>query len=286
MATVAAVVMLLLNIWRASFIRHPFIELKTWRFEIVYMTCILYILVNILLSPSHLLEHIYIESVLGYDSINNISFNWIVLLGIVTGSIFSYHTFARRKWRYKTMTLIAFVSIVASLMIFYFTIDYNQSRASLILPIYLRSFGYVIIAICFITSLSRVPFKNFFQAITIQGFVSAGVGGVLGTAILGHFFKVLMKKNAMLLGAGLDNVNNLAVSLQGGELYGALQMQSLMVSMKELYGWLVILGIVCLLVFMIKESSISPKSAIHPTYRTIRRFVKHELRMSRKTDNG
>lgn len=38
MATLAALIMLLLNIWRASFIRHPFIALRTWRFKVVYMT--------------------------------------------------------------------------------------------------------------------------------------------------------------------------------------------------------------------------------------------------------
>ncbi|NDV64627.1 hypothetical protein [Bacteroides sp. 224] len=277
-ATVAAIIMLILNVWRASFIRHPYIELKTWKFRIVYITLVLYILIDILLAPSHLLEHVYIESILNYDSLHTISLNWIVLLGVVVGSIFTYQTFARRKWRYKTMTLIAITAILGYLMILYFTLDYNQSKESLFLPIFLRSFGYVIIAICFLTALSRVPFQQFFQAITIQAFISACIGGVLGTAVLGHFFKVAIKKNAMLLGSTLDHVNPLASCIPRGELYGVLYQQSVMVSMKELYGWLLLLGIFCLLVFMIKESSISPKSAFHPTYRRIRRFVKHELR--------
>ncbi|MDH8702242.1 hypothetical protein M2138_001602 [Dysgonomonadaceae bacterium PH5-43] len=59
-----------------------------------------------------------------------------------------------------------------------------------------------------------------------------------------------------------------------------------MVSMKELYGWLVLLGLFCLLLFAAKESSISPKSAIHPTYRSIRRFIKHQLRMDKKEDDS
>lgn len=282
MATVAAIVMIILNLWRSTFIRHPYIELKTWKFKIVYVTFIIYIIIDILLAPSHILEHIYIESVLGYDSLNTISLNWVVLLGVITGCLFTYQTFARRKWRYKTMTVIAFSAIVLSLIVFYFTIDYNQSKASLILPIFLRSFGYVIIAICFITALSRVPFQNFFQAITIQSFISACIGGVLGTAILGHSLKVLIKKNTMLLSSNIDNVNIIAANLPKNELYGMVYQQSVMVSIKELYGWLILLGLFCLLIFMIKESSLRPKSAIHPTYRTIRRFVKRELRMDKK----
>ena len=278
MASIAGTVMLLLNLWRASFIRHPFIELKTWTFPMVYMTFFLYILIDLLLAPSHLLEHIYLENILGYDHLHTISLNWVVLVGIITGALFTYHTFALRKWRYKTMTVIAFGAVLGYLMIFYFTMDFNQSKASLMLPVFLRSFGYVIIAITFLTALSRVPFHQFFQAITIQSFVSAGFGGVLGTAILGRLLNWATKKNAMLLGTNLDHVNPLANNLPVGQLYGALYEQALMVSMKELFGWLSLLGIFCLLLFLTKESSISPKAAFHPTYRRIRRFVKHQLR--------
>lgn len=279
-ATLAGVVMLLLNIWRASFIRHPFIALETWKFKMVYLTFFLYIVIDILLAPSHLLEHIYMESILGYDTLNLISLNWVVFLGIIAGSLFTYHTFALRKWRYKTMTVIAFASIVSYLTIFYFTLDYRLPKEFLILPVFLRGFGYVIIAICFLTALSRVPFPNFFQAVGVQAFVSAGLGSAIGTALLGQILKVTMKKNAMLLGTQLDHVNPFSKQFSTGELYGILQQQSLMVSMKEIYGWLALTSIGCLLLFMINESNIRPQRAIHPTYHAIRKLIKREIRKS------
>lgn len=284
-ATVAGVVILLLNIWRASFIRHPYIALQTFRYKIVYMTFFLYIIIDILLAPSHLFEHMYMESVLGFDSLNVISFNWVVLSGIVLGSIFTYYVFARLKWRYKTMTVIAFSLITAYLMMFYFTIDYNLSKESLYLPVFFRSVAYVIIAICFLTSLSKVPFQYFFQAVSVQAFVSAAIGGAIGSAVLGRVLTVVMKKNTLLLGSTLDHVNGLASRIPGGELYGILQIQALMVSMKEIFGWLTLFSLLCLILFMIKESSIRPQYVLHPRYRTIRRFIKHELRMSEKSGN-
>jgi hypothetical protein len=42
-ATVAGLLFLGLNLWRASFIRHPYIALETWRFKIVYSTFIAYL---------------------------------------------------------------------------------------------------------------------------------------------------------------------------------------------------------------------------------------------------
>lgn len=276
-ATIAAIVMLILNIWRASFIRHPYISNQTWTFKEVSTTLILYMVINFLLAPSHSLEHIYTESILGYDALNTISLNWIVLFGIIAACLFTYHTFALRKWSYKTMTVIGFAAIVLSLMIFYFTIDYNQNKLSLLLPIFLRSFGYIIIGICFLTVLSRIPFQNFFQSLSIQAFFSAGISGVFGTAALTRLFKLLTKRNSMLLSSELDHVNTLAVSLPSDELFRTVQMQSVMISMKEIYGWLTLLGLFCLLIFMIKESSINAKLAIHPSYQTIRRILKRQL---------
>lgn len=270
-----------LNLWRASFIRHPFIALDTWRYKEVYGTFLLYIVVDMLLAPAHLFEHAYMEGVLGYDSLHVISLNGATLLGVVAGSGFAFATFARRKWRYKVMTMLAFAAITAYLMLFYFTIDYNLPKEALALPLFLRSFGYVILAICFLTALSRVPFQHFFQALSVQAFVSAGFGGALGAAVLGHALKVTMKKNAMLLGASLDQVHPLAGRLPLGELYGAVQQQALVVSMKELYGWLALAGVFCLLVFALNESEVRPLHALHPRYRAIRRYVKHELRMRR-----
>lgn len=103
----------------------------------------------------------------------------------------------------------------------------------------------MIIAICFLTVLSRVPFQHFFQAIApSQSFVSAGFGGALGTAILGHALNGAMKKNSMLLGSVVDHVNPFISRIPVGEVYGAVQQQALMVSMKELYGWLTLMAFV------------------------------------------
>ena len=125
---ICIIIALILNIWRASFIRHPFISNQTWTYKMVYITISLFILIDILLAPSHILEHIYIESILNYDTQNLISLNWISVCGIITGAYFTYKTFALRKWRYKTMTVIAFSAILVYLAIFYFKLDYGISK--------------------------------------------------------------------------------------------------------------------------------------------------------------
>ncbi len=275
-------IILALNLWRASFIRHPFIALQTWRYRPVVLTAVLYLVISILLAPSHLFEHIYMESVLGFDPLHTISFNWIVLGGIIAASIFTYFTFARYKWRYKTMTVIAFIAITVHLMYFYFFIDYNLPKESLYIPLFLRSFGYVIIAICFLTSLAKVPFHHFPQSLSIQSLFSAGFGSAFGSAVLTHALDASMKKNSMVLGESFDNLNSYIRQLHPVELYGMIQRHALMISIKEIYGLLTILSLICLLLFMVKESSLRPKYAIHPKFRSIRRYIKHEMRIRKK----
>lgn len=278
MATIFGIVLLLLNLWRAKTIRHPYISLSTWKFRTVYITFFIYLVVFILISPMHVIEHAYMEHILGYDSLNVVSTNWTVILGIAMASIFMYRTFALKKWSYKRATVIGFSAIVAHLMIFYFMIDYDLPKESLILPIFLRSFGFIVISICFLTALTQVPFRYFWEALTIQAFVDACFGEFFGTAVLERAMKFVMAKNTILLGANLDNVNVVANQMPKGELFGTLQQQALIVSMKELYGWLLMFGIFCLVVFLLKESSLRPKFAVHPKFRTIRRWIKHDLR--------
>jgi len=283
-ATIIGTLILVLNLWRASFIRHPFIALKTWTYRSVWLPFILYIVIDILLAPSHLFEHVYMEGILGYDALNVISLNWVVLLGIVVGAGFTLFTFSRRKWRYKTMTVIAFSSITGYLMYFYFGIEYALPKETLFIPLFLRSFGYVMIAICFLTVLSRVPFQHFFQAVSVQSFVSAGLWWSSGH---GHFRTCSewgYEEECNAAGRWIRSCKPFCQPDICRRLYGVVQQQALMVSMKELYGWLILLALFCLLVFLVYESDIRPYKVLHPTYRSIRRFVKHELRMDKKLE--
>lgn len=106
-------------------------------------------------------------------------------------------------------------------------------------------------------------------------------GALLGSTVLHQLFNITAKKNFMLLSANIDSVNHKIQQISQSELFGALQQQSMMVSMKELYGWLCIVSLISLLFFFLKESSIRP-GAIHPKFKTIRKAIKHQLKIDRQ----
>ena len=117
---------------------------------------------------------------------------------------------------------------------------------------------YVIIAIVFLTSLTAVPFRYFFQAISVQGFMSACLGGAIGEAIITRLFRFTVLKNTMLLGAGADGVNTLAQRLPVSQIVQAVGERAVMVSIKEIYGLLTIVAIACVMAGLLLKSDLRP----------------------------
>lgn len=274
-ATALGLVCMALNLWRASFLHHPYVSFMAMRNRnVVTATCV-YLVFFTLMATEHVFEHSYAASVLGFDETNLIDLNWYVFAGIVVGCGFTYVTFALRKWRYKTMTAIGFLLAACYLAYFYFLIDYGVEKEMLFLPLFCRGAASVIISIVFLTSIvqSGLPFQVFPQALTVNGFTGAVMGAVFGPAVIGEVLRRVMARNAALLGAALTDVSPDAVHTPLGQLYGMVQVQALVVSMKEIYGWLLMIAVVALVVILAGYSPVRPY-AIFPKWKTVRRVLR------------
>lgn len=187
--------------------------------------------------------------------------------------------FALRKWRYKTMTFIGFALATVYLVYFYFMTDYGVEKEMLFIPLFFRGAASVMISIIFLTSIvqSGLPFMVFPQALTINGFTGAVLGVTLGPALVGELFRHIMAKNAALLGAAMTDYNQLAASMPFDRLYGLVNTQAAVVSIKEVYGWMLIAALVSLLLIAISYSPVRP-FAIFPKWSTVRRMLRHVVR--------
>lgn len=274
-----------INLWRATFLRHPYISFKAIKNRNVVRATGIYWVFFTLIATEHVFEHSYAEAILGFDEINLIDLNWYVFTGIVAGCMFTYFAFALRKWRYKTMTAVAFSLVVCHLSYFYFFIDYGIEKEMLFMPLFLRGAASVIISIVFLTSIvqSGLPFQVFPQALTINGFTGVVMGAAFGPALIGEFLKHTMAKNALLLGSDMVSSNPDICHMPIGQLYGMVQKQALIVSMKEIYGWLLIVALVSLLVILVNYKDVRP-FAVFPKWSTVRRGFKHFVRTKGKTE--
>ena len=99
------------------------------------------------------------------------------------------------------------------------------------------------------------------------------MGATFGPAIVGEALRHIMASNAALLGAEANDFVPEIVAMPVGQLMGLVQVQALVVSMKEIYGWLLIVALVSLAAILLSYSPVRP-SAIFPKWSTIRRVVR------------
>ncbi len=264
-----------INLWRATFLHHPYISLRALGNRNVVRATAVYLVFFTLLATEHVFEHSYAEAILGFDETNLIDLNWYVFLGIVAGCWFTYVTFALRKWRYKTMTAIAFALAIVYLGYFYFLIDYGVEKEMLFVPLFFRGAASVIISIVFLTSIvqSGLSFQEFPKALTVNGFTGAVMGAVLGPAVVGEWLSHTVAKNASLISASMTDFNPAIANTPLGNLLGMVQLQALVVSMKEIYGWLLMIAVISFVIICVSYGPLRPW-AIFPKWRTIRRILK------------
>lgn len=286
-AALVTVITLGINLYRASFLHHPYISFMAMKNRNVVRATVIYTVFFTLLATEHVFEHTYAAQVLGFDETNLIDLNWYVFAGIVTGCGFTYFTFALRKWRYKTMTAIGFALAIVYLAYFYFFLDYGVEKEMLFMPLFFRGAAAVIISIIFLTSIvqSGLPFQVFPQALTINGFTGAVMSATFGPAVVGEFLRHVMAKNASLIGSVMTASNPDATRVPVGELYGMVQLQALVVSMKEIYGWLLMVALVALLVILVSYAPLRPW-AIFPKWKTIRRTIRRMVRLDARYEES
>ena len=177
------------------------------------------------------------------------------------------------------MTVIAFSLAIVYLAYFYFLIDYGVEKEMLFVPLFFRGAASVVISIVFLTSIvqSGLPFQTFPQALTINGFTGAVMSATFGPAVIGEILRHTVAKNASLLGAAITDFNPDTVHTPVGSLIGLVQTQALVVSMKEIYGWLLIAALASLLVIAVSYGPMRPW-AIFPKWKTIRRTLRRVVR--------
>lgn len=275
---------LAINIWRMGFLRHPYLSPMTITNHRVVKVILLYLAAYLFLAPEHTLEHVLTGEILGYDSLHQASLNWFVWAGVISGCGFTYIVFARMRWTYKTMTFIGFFMISVYLCGLYFIVDHNIAKEVLAFPLFCRGAATVILSITFLTSLLQagLPFPLYGQCISVNGYLSAVVGGTLGSAVVGEIFQHTMAKNFMLLSSSLTASSRESVHLGFGELAEMVQRQALAVSIKEVYGWLLLLSLIALAAIAVTTSGMMRPAAIHPKWSTIRKGIKSSLRIYKK----
>ena len=273
-----AVVSLLLAVRRMMTIPQPYIELQTFRYRNTLSIMLLFLLLELLLTPFMLLQNVLTGGILHFDDLNTVTLNWWSFAGVLVGGALIYFWHARWQGSYKAATFVGFGLIVVYQIMMYFLIDPGLDIEKLYLPAFLRSIGYIMLYVSLTVYMTaQIPFQHFFQGLAIVGFIRTGFGGPLGEAVYEHWLEMSMASNLGNLSGTLDAVNPIAAMMPRGALISETMEQVTLVSLKEIFGWTCIGGIILLVAILCTRYLNQERVGRLPGMRRIKRVMKRSL---------
>lgn len=248
---VIAVVALLVNINRMTSIRHPYIDPQVFKYKKFPVILFLFLMLCLFLATSSVLQNAFMMSILRYDTLNAISLNWCVFVGILAGAGVVFFRQAVLKKGYKLLISVGFTLIVVYQYYMYFLIYPDLNIESLYLPNFLKGIGHGILYIALTIYVAKhIPFKHFFQSLCVLSFIRTSIATPLGSAILNRWMKHLQLDNWALLSRDLDDLTESIPNSSLMQLYNEVNTQTMLTSLKELFGWVCIIGTVFLVIVL------------------------------------
>lgn len=249
---VIAVVFLLININRMTSIRHPYIDPQVFRYKKFPVVLFLFLMLCLFLTTSSVLQNAFMTSILQYDTLNAISLNWCVFAGILAGAGIVFFRQAVLKKGYKLLISVGFTLIVMYQYYMYFLLIYpDLNIESLYLPNFLKGIGHGVLYISLTIYVAKhIPFKHFFQSLCVLSFIRTSIATPLGAAILNRWMKHLQRDNWGLLSRNMDNLHEWMPDVSLMQLYEEVNTQTMLTSLKELFGWICLLGTVFLVIVL------------------------------------
>lgn len=251
-AIVFAIVLLVMCIQRAATVRHPYISLKTFSQHNMLFIFILFGCMTLMSATATSTQNIFTSAILGFDARHNADLNWGVLIGIAVGTCIFYLSLVRWKWRIKSIVFTSFLSFFLYQVMLYFLIDASTEKYMLYLPLVFKGAGVSLVYTSLTYALAGcVTFIYYFEAMCVIGFIRTSFGAPLNSAILIRMFNHAQQENVAGLGSYIDSMYSMADSFTS--VYNEFQRQILMVSLKEVYGYAVIIAIIILLAILASD---------------------------------
>lgn len=190
MASLVCLVLLALAVMRMFRLGDKaFIVPQAFTYPVTWFLLLLLMCINVILGVAHYVQPIYINGVLGYDSLNANDLNWPHLSGIVIGAILAYWLIIRLGWSIRRYFFFNMLIFCAYAVTMYFICTPDTPKEYLAIPMFMLGIADVLIETGATYALSqKVPWQVFFMNITIIGFVRCGLGSAAGAGIVENMF--------------------------------------------------------------------------------------------------
>lgn len=243
----ATVLLFAIFIYRQMTLKRPYLPLSVFTRKNVYASTLLIGLMGIFFASSGI-QSTFFTGVLGYSSETNALLNLIMLPGFICSAVVSYFWF-KGNGKMKGLVLMGFGSFVLSHLIFYFLFAPVVEITCFIFPFFLKGLGMGFLYISLTTYNSRnLDMQEMFSAVTIFILFRSFIGTAFFGAVFAWAFYKLRLQNGIDLVNGMDATDSFGLIRGGGmQLYGAVQIQAILLAAKQLFGYIIVAGIACLI---------------------------------------
>jgi hypothetical protein len=246
-----------IEIWRATWIfialliivlaysaykkEAAYIDLKAFAYPQTWTVILILLGFAIMSGSIHVLQPIYLTSILNYDILNEVTLNIPEFFGIIMGAILGYFVLIRWRYGVKHYMFLTFFMATYYVLSMYFICDTATDKETMYLAVFAFGMAEVMADTIATYYLSQtIPFKHFFMNLTIIGFVRCGVGTAAGAAIVQRLFHWSCSKNMMVASESLS-LNNVSDTVMT-----YFSQQGMLMALKESYGWLIFVGVIML----------------------------------------
>lgn len=274
-ATFMALLTLGLAVQRMFTIRRPLITPEIFKYKNLMHAILLFAAMHLFLITTSTIMGSYTEGVLHYDHVSSASLNWLSIVGVGIAIAFTCYWKLIYNGGFKRIIFLGFLALVMNHIILYFIFQSTISKETLYLPYLLRGFGYMILYLNItLYAISGLPFSSFFSALCFMGFVRTILGSSIASSGINSFVQYLQKENMSRLSANIDYTNVISndlyvnafdQSISMGQsveqasasamntLYNSVYTQSMLLSWKDVFGSISLIGIGLLLYIVLRN---------------------------------
>ncbi len=257
--------------WKAN---ASFIDLKAFCYRTTWIIMFMLLVMATLQGAAHVLQPIYLSSILHYDALNIVSLNYPELFGVIMGGILVYFVLVRWHWGIKRGLFLTFSLAIYYVMSMYFLCDNATDKESMYLAMFALGASEVMMDTIATYFLSQtIPFNHYFMNIAIIGFVRCGFGTSAAAAFVHRLFSWSSAKQIMVATEDFS-MNDIYAMAHGYNvnLLSDLNMHGIVMALKECYGIMIIIGIIMLLFIMMANFS-TPISRLLPRVMSVRTWM-------------
>ena len=251
-ATGITVALLAAALCRSRFHDKPYLPLTIFSYRSVKHLMVLLLGACTLQAAPKLLQSIYMNSILGYDQLNIISLNWPILYGVIVGAMIAFSAFVKWHWGFKKYFVVAFFLLTLYEASMYFLIGEDTNIEAFVIPLFMIGLSEVMIGSGANVYLSQtLPFSNFFFGLNSIGYIRCGIGTAAGSAIVQRMYNWTIAKNNMSASTNLDGTILPFEMPSWSDTMSIVSKQAAMISIKECYGYLTLIGMSIILLIML-----------------------------------